>query len=102
MNTGDLIDAVRSHRAVEILYIGRAGASLRILHPHVVYRTSDGKLCMEGVQVGGHSQSGSLPGWRDFELMKVSDLRVLDSTFTVDEQFDPAADKYRHGLLASA
>ena len=72
------------------------------MHPHAVYRTSSGKLCLEGVQVSGESRSGQLPGWREFELMKVAEVRVLDATFSPASDYNPASPRYRHGLLASA
>jgi hypothetical protein len=102
MDTGDLIDAVKAHRVVEIAYRSGGAARARIVHPHAVYRTAAGKLCLDGVQVGGDSRSGSLPGWREFELMRVADVRLLDSTFSVDAGYNPDSPRYRHGLLASA
>jgi hypothetical protein len=98
MDTGDLVDAVRAHRAVELTYRGGS----RIVHPHAVYRSSSGKLCLDGVQVAGASRSGTLPGWREYELMKIADVRVLDTSFDTDNGYKPGSEKYRHGLLASA
>jgi hypothetical protein len=102
VDTGDLVDAVREHRAVELEYRTRTGIGVRIVHPHAVYRTASGKLCLDGVQVSGDTRSGPLPAWRAFELMKVVDAGVLDVEFSPAPDYDPAADKYRHGLLASA
>jgi hypothetical protein len=103
MDTGDLIDAVNEHRVVELMYRGGGGAvRSRIVHPHAVFRTAAGKLCLDCVQVSGDTSSGALPGWRQLELMRVADVRVLDATFSPDLGFDAAAAKYRHGLLASA
>jgi hypothetical protein len=45
MDTGELVDAVRAHRAVELIYRGDS----RIVHPHAVYRSAAGKLCLDGV-----------------------------------------------------
>lgn len=87
---------------MELLYRGNAGMHLRVVHPHAVFRTSSGKLCMEGVQISGETRSGPLPGWREFELMRVADVRVLDATFVPARDYDATAPKYRHGLLASA
>ena len=98
MDTGDLVDAVRAHRAVELVYRGGS----RIVHPHAVYRSGTGKLCLDGVQVAGESRSGVLPGWREFELMKIADVNVLDTTFDPDDGFKPESERYRHGLLAAA
>jgi predicted DNA-binding transcriptional regulator YafY len=102
MDTGELIDAVRQHRAVELLYRSRGRLDARTVHPHAVYRSSSGDLHLDGVQVSGPTQSGQLPGWRDFKLMKVVDVRVLDSEFRPASDFDRGSAKYSHGLLASA
>lgn len=99
MDTGDLIDAVRAHRVVELRYKGR---DPRVVHPHVVYRTSSGALRVEGVQVSGATSSGQLPGWRDFDLMKIADVRVLDAEFEPAPDFNRESERYRHGLLACA
>ena len=99
MNTGDLVEAVRGHRAVELRYRGQGA---RVVHPHAVYRTSTGALRVEAVQVSGATSSGALPGWRDFELMKISDVRVLDVEFAPASDYDRTAPRYRHGLIASA
>jgi predicted DNA-binding transcriptional regulator YafY len=102
MDTGDLIEATRAHRVVEIMYRSRGAAGARVVHPHAVYRTAAGKLLVEGVQVSGETSSGSLPGWREFELMRVTDVRLLDATFSLDPAYNPGSPKYRHGLLAAA
>jgi hypothetical protein len=99
VDTGDLVEAVRAHRAVELHYRGQGA---RVVHPHAVYRTSSGGLRVEGVQVSGATSSGSLPGWRHFELMKITDVRVLDFEFELAPDYDRAAGRYRHGVLAAA
>jgi len=99
MDTGDLIDAVRGHRVVELRYGGREA---RVVHPHAVYRSASGGLFVDALQVSGHSRSGSLPGWREFALMRIVDLRVLDARFEPDPEFNRGSERYRHGLLACA
>lgn len=102
MDTGDLLDALRARRIVELMYRSRGDVRRRVVHPHAVYRTSAGKLYMDAIQVSGDTRSGSLPGWRQFELMRIADLRVLDASFGLAPDYDPASERYRHGLLASA
>jgi predicted DNA-binding transcriptional regulator YafY len=99
MDTGDLIEAVRGHRVVELRYGGREA---RVVHPHAVYRAASGTLFLDGLQVSGASRSGALPGWREFALMRIVDLRVLDARFEPDPEFNRASERYQHGLLASA
>jgi predicted DNA-binding transcriptional regulator YafY len=102
MDTGDLIDAVRAHRAVEIRYLeDDESVSVRVLHPHAVYRTSGGDLRLEALQVSGTS-SRPLPAWRDFDLMRIVDATVLGVAFAPSTDFKPTSTRYRHGLLASA
>ena len=98
MDTGDLIEAVQARRAVELVY----GGGARVVHPHAVYRTAAGNLRLDALQVSGATSSGPLPGWRDFNLMKIAGLRVLETTFEVSPEFNLAAERYRHGLLAHA
>jgi predicted DNA-binding transcriptional regulator YafY len=102
MDTGDLIDAVKAHRAVELHYRGRGGLDTRLVHPHAVYRTASGALRLDGLQVGGATRSGSLPGWRNFDLMRIAEVRVLDAEFQPSADFHRDSEKYRHGLLATA
>ena len=99
MDTGDLIEAVRAHRVVELCY---GGPDARVVHPHAVYRTASGTLLLDGVQVSGATSSGSLPGWREFTLMRIVEVRVLDACFEPDPEFNRGAERYRHGLLACA
>jgi hypothetical protein len=97
VDTGDLIEATRAHRVVEIQYRGP-----RVVHPHAVYRTSSGALRLEAVQVSGATSSGRLPGWREFDLMKIADVRVLEVEFEPDPDFNRGSERYRHGVLATA
>jgi hypothetical protein len=99
MDTGDLIDAVRAHRVVELCY---GGGEARVVHPHAVYRAASGGLFLDGLQVSGATRSGSLPGWREFALMRIVDLRVLDARFEPDPEFNRGSERYQHGLLACA
>jgi predicted DNA-binding transcriptional regulator YafY len=99
MDTGDLIEAVRAHRVVELRYSGR---DARVVHPHAVYRAASGALFLDGLQVSGASRSGSLPGWREFALMRIVDVRVLDAEFEPDPEFNRGSERYQHGLLACA
>jgi hypothetical protein len=99
MDTGDLIDAVRSHRVVELCY---GGPDARVVHPHAVYRSASGSLFVDALQVSGATRSGSLPGWREFALMRIVELHVLDACFEPDPEFNRGSERYQHGLLACA
>ncbi len=98
MDTGDLIEAVRARRAVELVY----GGGSRVVHPHAVYRTAAGNLRLDALQVSGATSSGALPGWRDFNLMKIAEVRVLEAEFEPAPDFNRESERYRHGVLALA
>jgi hypothetical protein len=99
MDTGALADAIRQRRVVEMVYRGD-GEGSRVVHPHALYRTSAGGLCLDAVQVAGRTRSGRLPAWRQFHLMEIEDVRVLRSRFDIAHDFDPGAEKYRLGVIA--
>lgn len=101
MDTGDLADAVRGHRVVELQYTSGGRVEARVIHPHALYRTAAGNVRLEAVQVSG-ATSGELPGWRDFELMRIVDVRVLSAVFEPAADYNPTSPRYQHGLLASA
>ena len=63
--------------------------------------TASGALRLDGLQVGGATRSGSLPGWRDFDLMRITDVRVLEAGFEPAGDFNRSSDRYGRGLLAS-
>jgi hypothetical protein len=102
VDTADLADAIRSRRAVELVYGSDEAGGSRVVLPHALYRTTSGGLCLDGVQVGGRSSSGGLPAWKQFHLMRITSVRVLESRFDPAPDFDPDAPKYRTGLIASA
>lgn len=98
MDTGALAEAIREHRVVELVYRGDRG--IRVVHPHALYRTGKRGLCLDGIQVAGQTRSGRLPAWRQFHLMEIQSVRVLEARFQVAPDFEPASEKYGSGLIA--
>jgi hypothetical protein len=101
VDTGALAEAIRRHYVVELVYAGGgSGAGARLVHPHALYRTTRGGLCLDAWQVAGVSTS-PLPAWKQFHLMKVAGLRATDTQFEPASDFDPNSPKYSAGLIAS-
>src|SRR5213076_756869 len=63
-------EAIERRRSLFLVY---RGGETRVVQPHVLYLTATGKVCLDAYQVAGASASGSLPGWRDFELALTSE-----------------------------
>ena len=84
----DLAGAVARRRAVLLEYV-KDGGGARKCHPHVIFESSTGKLLLEAYQVSGYSSSGSVPGWRQFDLRHVESLTILDESFELAPGYNP-------------
>lgn len=92
--------AISDRRPVSLRYEDD-GDLARTVHPHVLYRTSTGKICVDSYQLDGPSKSGSpLPDWRPFDLAKIRDVELLEGTFEIASGLNLSAAKYSNGLLA--
>lgn len=77
------------------------GGGMRTVHPQVLFRTSDRKICVDVYQVAGSTTSGrALPSWRQLDLLKIDRASLLDGAYEPAPGLNLAADKYRHGILA--
>jgi hypothetical protein len=95
----DLRAAIEGRRVVRLGYSGDSGA-MRTVHPHALFESEAGSLCLDGYQVDGYTSSGVLPQWRVFTVDKVMAIEVLDEGFTVAPGWNPEAKRYRNGLVA--
>jgi WYL domain len=93
--------AIAERRVVSLTYRKGAGAA-RIVHPHVLFRTRDGELCVDGLQTGGYSSGGPLPAWRQFKLADIETASLEDTTFELADGFAPGGQKYANGILIHA
>jgi len=82
--------AIEHRRQLEIRYVvGPQSRGPRVVNPHVVFTASTGALSLHAVQVSGFSSSGlAAPAWRSFDLARVWVIRLLDTTFEVDEELN--------------
>ena len=82
--------AIEHRRQLEIRYVlGPQSRGLRVVNPHVVFTASNGALSLHAVQVAGFSSTGlTEPAWRSFDLSRVWVTKLLDSTFTVDDELN--------------
>ena len=53
----------------------------RIVEPHV-YGIKDNKKSLQAYQTGGTSSSGGLPQWRRLFTDEISDIRILNQSFS--------------------
>lgn len=74
--------AIREKKLVQFSYEGYP----RTAEPHVLGRSS-GVIQILVYQVGGSSSSGGIPGWRRFDLLKISDLSIRQEGFNGPRPF---------------
>lgn len=93
-------DAIEERSPVSLLYETDPSGP-RTVHPHVLYRTSTGKICVDSYQIDGPSSSGGpLPDWRPFDLAKIMQIEMLDGEFETAPGLNLGSPKYASGLLA--
>jgi hypothetical protein len=98
MAGAELRAAIKGRNAVEFRYHGQP----RIVHPHAIFIASTGTHCLDAVQVGGRSASGTLPGWRRFDLNDIDAVTIREDRFEVDVEFEVRAQDYRRGIVVAA
>ena len=94
--------AIEHRRQLEIRYVvGPQSRGPRVINPHVVFTASTGALSLHAVQVAGFSSSGlDEPAWRSFDLSRVWVIKLLDTTFEVDDELNLGNDLYTEVHLA--
>lgn len=70
--------AILEKRLIQFLYDGGP----RTVEPHCLGITTAGNLAIRAFQVRGFSLSGGIPDWRMFELAKMSQLQILNTSFS--------------------
>jgi hypothetical protein len=98
MKQSDVVQAIWSRHAAELRYDDED--ELRIVYPHVLYRTESGAVELDAYQVLGPSRSGHLPGWRIFEVERIAEFAAREERFDPPPDYHPDSDRYSHGVIA--
>jgi hypothetical protein len=73
----------------------------RLFAPHVVYRSTTGKINIAGLQLINPGQPQDVYEPRIFEIGLVRTLRLTDTTFRPEGWADPEDPRYRNGIICS-
>jgi len=91
-----IAEAIKLKRKMELNY---KGEGLRLVFPHALYVSTTGKTLVDSYQISGHSNhSEEIPGWRPFDISKISQLKVLEETFHIASGYNPLSDKYSNAI----
>lgn len=72
-----ILQAIGEIRLLRFIFGGKE----RIVEPHD-YGIQKGLIRLFGYQIGGESTTGRLPAWRLMEVAKMSEVEMLDQTFS--------------------
>jgi predicted DNA-binding transcriptional regulator YafY len=70
--------AIQEHAIIEFNYGGRG---VRRVEPSQLHILGDGKRMLHAYQIGGHSESGHVEGWKTFDLDRMSQFRRTGEKF---------------------
>lgn len=73
-----IIEAIENGNLLEFDYNGHH----RIVEPHTYGVNHKGNETLAAYQIDGTSDNGDVPDWKQFTTEKISNLQVLDETFT--------------------
>jgi hypothetical protein len=91
-----IVEAIRSMRKMQINYKGEGN---RLVCPHALYVSSTGKTLVDSYQLSGFSNhSEEIPGWRPFDLAKISSLKILEESFDIAAGYNPSSDRYNSAV----
>lgn len=69
--------AIAEKRLVQFVYKGE----VRVVEPHMLAHNELNHLSLSAWWVGGYSQSGASPHWREYLLSEISGVHLLTGTF---------------------
>ena len=73
----------------------------RLFAPHVVYRSTTGKINVSGTQLLNPDQPENSYEPRIFEIGLIRTLRLTDTSFRPDARVDPEDPRYRNGVICA-
>lgn len=85
----EMCAAISKRAVVRITRAKDPAGTSRTGEPHIVYKSSAGKVLVDLYQTDGYSSSGRSPMWRPIALADVRSLVVLDETFKPRPSYNP-------------
>ena len=93
----DIISAINSHRLIEFSYDGHYRKVIPAAYGN---QTSTRNKVLRAYQIGGTSSTRTIPLWDLFLVNKISDLTVLDETFSELPPYYKKGDKHINPIEA--
>ena len=94
-----LCRAVAERLLVELRY--DAELAPRLFAPHIVYRSTTGRINVGGTQIANPSQPEDVFEPRIFEIGLIRTLRLTDTSFRPDARFNPEQPRFQEQVICS-
>ena len=91
--------AIRQRVILELKY--EDDALFRSFEPTPVYRTSQDKVCVSGVQMKNRNDLLDNSGPHNFEVGLIKDVRLTGISFSPGSRFNRLDPRYRNGVICS-
>lgn len=82
----------------------------RVVRPYKLFKSQEGVISVEGVQVGGTSESGNMPFWRTYNINRITSLEETEGPDSVhdsdkvmpdtEDKYNPDDDRYEEVICA--
>ena len=79
-----LTQAIMHHQLVGFVYRG----TLRVVAPYILGISRQEHAVISAVQLSGESTSGPLPGWRNFDLSDIEELKLIAKLFRLRADYN--------------
>lgn len=96
---GQLCEAIQSRKLVEIMYDD--DVAHRLYAPHAVYHSTKDKVNVSGTQIENPGDPLDRYEPRNFEVGRITSLRVTGTDFQADPRFDRFDPRYKEGIICS-
>ncbi|MGB2591668.1 MAG: hypothetical protein WAJ96_13535 [Candidatus Acidiferrum sp.] len=86
MSQSVICSAINNTHLLYFYYTGDTAPGYRTIEPHTLgYLKTTGNLAVNGWLVGGTSESGTAPWWRDYLVSEMSQIAELTQSFAGPE-----------------
>ena len=91
----DLVNAIRERKIISFTYSEEKIKIRPVVCPTKIGVLTTGNNAIEGYWIGGDSASKKLPPWRLYLINNISDLKIMDKTFSnVGKEYTPADKRF--------
>jgi hypothetical protein len=99
MKREEICKAIESQNIISFHYSRGKDPGIRFVEPHMVAYNKTDHLCLSAWFLRGHSASKEKPGFREYWMEYISDIKIIKETFQGPrEGYVPTGGKVFHNV----